>query len=541
GPSEDTTYSTFADIPAEEPGSPAIGRPIAGTRAYVVDAGMQPVLPGAVAQLFLAGSGLARGYLGRPDLTAERFVPDPFAASPGERLYRTGDLARWLPAGELEHRGRTDHQVKVRGFRVELGEIEAALRRLPGVREAAAVVREEPREEPPGERWIAAYVVPAGEPAPSGAELRAALRDALPDYMLPAVVVPLDALPLTPSGKIDRRALPATAAARPAPDREPGAAAPRGPVEELIAGIWADLLRQDHAEIAPHASFFDLGGHSLLAARVLSRLRAVLGVELPFRAVFDEPTLAGFAARVERALQESAGEGSAPPPLVPPLVPIPRGGRLLPSYSQQRLWFLDQLDPGSSAYNLASALRLEGVLDAAALAGALSGLARRHESLRTTFGEEDGEPRLVIAEPAPLPLPVVDLAGLPAAPREAEARRIVTAEARRPYDLARGPLARAALLRLAEREHALFYGMHHIVSDGWSLGVLMREIGALYAAFAAGRPSPLAELPEQYADYAAWQRRWLAGEVLAAEIAYWRELLRGLPARLELPTDRPRP
>jgi amino acid adenylation domain-containing protein len=304
GPTEATIVTTRRELngPCDFPGAVPIGRPVPGARVHVVSRGLELLPAGLDGELVIGGAGLARGYLGRPDLTAERFVPDPFAGSPGERLYRAGDLARWLPAGELEFRGRTDHQVKVRGFRVELGEIEAALRRLAGVRDAAVVVREE---------RIVAYVVPAGEPAPSAMELRAGLKELLPDYMVPAAFVTLEALPLTPSGKIDRRALSAMAApsvARPALD--PDSARPRHPMEELLAGIWSDLLGA--IDVAPHDSFFDLGGHSLLATRMISRVRTVLGVELPMRAIFDQPTLAGFAALAERARQGDAGRCPSP-------------------------------------------------------------------------------------------------------------------------------------------------------------------------------------------------------------------------------------
>jgi amino acid adenylation domain-containing protein len=531
GPTEASIVTTRRDLngPCDFPAEVPIGRPVPGARVQVVSRGLELLPAGLEGELVIGGAGLARGYLGRPDLTAERFVPDPFADSPGERLYRTGDLARWLRTGELEFRGRTDHQVKVRGFRIELGEIEAALRRLAGVREAAVVVR----EEAPGERRIVAYIVPAvpaGEPGASIVELRAGLRELLPDYMLPSSFVPLEALPLTPSGKIDRRALPAPSAAR--ADLDAGAGQPRHPMEELLAGIWSDLLG---ANVAPRDSFFDIGGHSLLATRMISRVRAVLGVDLPMRAIFEHPTLAGFAAQVEQARQGDAG------PELPPLVRVPRGGPLPASFSQQRLWFLARLEPDSFAYNLAWAMRLAGSLDVVSMARALTEIVCRHESLRTTFGEEAGQPLQVIAEPAALPLPVVDLAGLPAAEREKEAHRLATAEARRPYDLALGPLVRAVLLRLGEQEHALLAGMHHVISDGWSMGIFVRELAACYRAFAAGEPAALPELAIQYADFAVWQRQWLSGAVLAEWLAWWTGQLGGAPQVVELPLDRPRP
>ncbi|HEY4587874.1 MAG TPA: condensation domain-containing protein, partial [Thermoanaerobaculia bacterium] len=337
----------------------------------------------------------------------------------------------------------------------------------------------------------------------------------------------------TPSGKVDRRALSAmTAPAAARPDFD-AVLAPRNPVEELLAGIWSELLGA--SAVAPHDSFFDLGGHSLLATRMISRVRTVLGIDLPMRAIFEQPTLAGFAALAARTRQGDAG------PELPPLVRVQRGELLPTSFSQQRLWFLARLEPESFAYNLAWAVRFSGSLDVASLAASLTGIVGRHESLRTVFREEDGEPFQVIAEPAPLPLPVVGLDGLPAAEREEEARRIATAEARRPYDLARGPLVRSALLRLDEREHVLLIGMHHAVSDGWSMSIFVRELGAFYRALAAGEPAALPDLAVQYADFATWQRRWLSGEVLAEQLAWWKGQLGGAAQVIELPLDHPRP
>ncbi|HEY4588616.1 MAG TPA: condensation domain-containing protein, partial [Thermoanaerobaculia bacterium] len=347
----------------------------------------------------------------------------------------------------------------------------------------------------------------------------------LPSYMVPAAFVTLPELPLGPTGKVDRRALPVPAVER----REAEGPAERSPVEELLAGIWADLLGVP--DVAPQESFFELGGHSLLATRMISRVRAMLGVELPIRAVFEEPTLAGFAAWAARA---SGVE-------MPPLVAVPRHGLLPASSSQQRLWFLDRLEPGSFAYNLTSGARLAGALDVAALAAALSEVVHRHESLRTRFVEVEGEPWQVIAEPAPVPLPLLDLSSLPDAMREEEVRRIAAETVRRPYDLARGPLVRCVLLRLGDREHALLTGMHHIVSDGWSIGIFVRELGELYRALAAGAPASLPVLPIQYADFAAWQRQWLSGTVLAEHLAWWTGQLTGAPQVVDLPLDRPRP
>ncbi|HEX3129221.1 MAG TPA: amino acid adenylation domain-containing protein, partial [Thermoanaerobaculia bacterium] len=503
GPTESTVVATAGRVSPAGERAPDIGLPIANTRVYLLDRHLQPVPFGVAGELCLAGEGLARGYRNRPELTAERFVPDPFGD--GGRLYRTGDLARRLASGEIEFLGRIDHQVKIRGNRIELGEIEAALSRQPGV-ESAVVLACEDR--------LVAYVV-GGD---SG--LRQALRRELPEAMVPSAFVFLDTLPLTPNGKVDRKALPA-----PDLERREAVAAERSPVEELLAGIWAELLGV--SPIASGESFFELGGHSLLATRMLSRVRAVLGVEIPLRAVFEEPTLAGFAARVESERQAGA-------PAVPPLVPVPRNGPLPASFSQRRLWFLSRLDPGSAAYNLAGGVRLEGDLNVAALAGALGAIVRRHESLRTVFMNEGGEPWQVVLEPAPLPLPVIDLGALPEARREEELRRIAAGEASRPYDLARGPLVRSALLRLDGRRHALLVGMHHIVSDGWSLSLFVRELGELY------RGQSLPGLPIQYADYAAWQRSWLSDEVMEERLAWWKRQLAGAPPLVDLPLDHPR-
>ncbi|MGD2115799.1 MAG: amino acid adenylation domain-containing protein, partial [Acidobacteriota bacterium] len=556
GPTEATANATWCEVRGGprggRSGRVSIGRPIAGVRTYVVDRLLGPAPVGVAGELVIGGAGLARGYLGLPARTAERFVPDPFSGEPGARLYRSGDLARWLPGGELEFLGRVDHQVKVRGFRIELGEIEAVLGRLPGVREAAVVARSE--EQPVRAKGakgaagaktglrLVAYV--AGEDAPVDPKtVRERLRELLPDYMVPAVTVPLDALPKTPGGKVDRRALPA-------PDMETVTetfVAPRTPVEEVLAGIWSEVLGVD--PVGTGDDFFALGGHSLLATRVTSRLRPAFGVELPVRVLFEAPTVARLAARVEEAIR--AGSDLVAPPLRPIDRPGDRERGLPLSFAQQRLWFIDQLEPGSPVYNIPVSVRLEGPLEVAVLARSLDAVIRRHEALRTVFVAEGGEPRQVVLPPADLGLPVVDLGGLPEAGREREMERLGEEEAARPFDLERGPMLRASVVRLGSpgdrgpEDHAVLLTMHHIASDGWSMGILMRELRALYRAFGAATgsdaPSPLAELPVQYGDYAVWQRSWLRGEVLEREIGYWREQLAGLPPVLELPADRPRP
>ncbi|HEX2188124.1 MAG TPA: amino acid adenylation domain-containing protein [Longimicrobiaceae bacterium] len=525
GPSECTVFSTCWPIPRGWDGATVpIGRPVGDRRVYVLDRAGEPAPPGVPGELHVGGPGVARGYLGRPALTAERFVPDPFGGEPGARLYRTGDVVRWRPDATLEFVRRTDDQVKVRGFRVEPGEIEAALLRHPAVREAVVVAR----EDAAGAKRLVAYVVPdGGLRAP---ELLDWVRAELPEYMVPSAVVALDALPLTRNGKLDRGALPA-------PEWEGGAArvAPRTPDEEILAGIWAEVLGAER--VGAHDDFFALGGHSLSATRVVSRAGRVLGAEVPLRALFEAPTLAAFAERV-RALR---GEEAAP--AAPPLVPVAReaGERLPLSFAQERLWLLEQLRPGGSTYAIAARVRLAGALDAEALRRALEELVRRHEALRTVFSAADGRPAQTVLPAAPLALEAEDLAALSPDRRAAEAAGRMREEALRPFDLERGPLFRLRLLRLAADEHLLFVGMHHVVSDAWSMGVLFDELAALYGAFSRGEPSPLPELPVQYPDYAVWQRAWLAGEVLDAQLGWWRERLAGAPRALELPTDRPRP
>ncbi len=526
GPSEThvATASTLQPDPDDWAVEPPIGRPIRSSSAHVLEPGLVPAPLGVPGDLHLGGACVARGYLGRSDLTAERFVPDPFAGEPGARLYRTGDKVRRAANGDLEYLGRFDDQVKIRGFRIEPGEIEEALLALDGVHEAVVLAREE------GDRRLVAYV--AGDAIVE--DLRRSLRERLPDYMVPAAFVILPAFPLTPNGKVDRRALPA-------PERESAAAggrALRTPVEEVLAGIWAELLGVERVGAADH--FFDLGGHSLLATRVMARLRSAFGGEMPLRDLFEAPVLADLAARVEAARHGGALSAA------PPLVPMPREGPLPLSFAQQRLWFIDQLEPGSPLYNIPVALRVAGPLDPRVLALALGEIVRRHEVLRTVFAAPEGVPVQVIQPAEPFELPVVDLSELPSLSDRSDlearhVRALIQEEAARPFDLARGPLLRGLLLRLAPEDHVVALAMHHIVSDGWSLGILVREVGTLHAAFAAGRPSPLPELPVQYADFAAWQIAWLAGEVLEGEIAYWRRQLAGLPPLLELPTDRPRP
>ena len=525
GPTETTIWSAYARVEAGE-GPVAIGRAIANTQLYVLDSRLRPVPSGVAGELYIGGSGLARGYLGRPGLTAERFLPDHLGTKPGGRIYRTGDRARWLADGSLECLGRVDHQVKIRGFRVELGEVESAILSHPNVREAVVVAR----EDATGEHALAAYLVARDGPAPTAGELRRAIAATLPDYMVPSAFVVLEAMPLTPNGKVDRAALPDPGSARSASSE--GYLPPRNAIEEAVASAFGDVLGVDR--VGARDDFFELGGHSLMAAQLLARVRDAFGVELPLKDLFDAPTVAGLAHLVEDALR--AGTGAQ----APAITPVDRSTPLPASFAQQRLWFLDQLEPGQATYNLPVAVRLAGDLNREALSKAFDELIRRHESLRTTFRGVDGQPIQVIAPALAMDLPVEDLSGLPEADREPEAIRRLRDEARRPFDLARGPLIRASLVRLGDREHVAVVNMHHVISDGWSIGVLVRDMAALYDAFAHGRPSPLPPLPIQYADYAAWQREWLRGDALKAQVDFWTKALADLP-NLELPTDRPRP
>ncbi|MEM7353246.1 MAG: amino acid adenylation domain-containing protein, partial [Acidobacteriota bacterium] len=525
GPTE-TTIGVATHEASREPGAKGpvpFGKPLGSSRLFVVDPGSHLVPFGVPGELLIAGAQLGRGYLGRPALTAERFRPDPFSGLPGGRVYRSGDLVRRHNEGALEFLSRLDHQVKLRGFRIELGEIEAALVGLQAVREAVVVLRKQGQEH-----RLAAYVVPEGPMEPTSTELWAALKETLPEHMVPSSFLVLEALPLAATGKIDRAALPA-----PELEVRTDSTTPRTVTEEILGGIWAEVLGVEGLGVED--DFFELGGHSLLATQVVSRIRQTFRLELPVRALFETPTVAGLAALVDRRRNEERG-------VEPPPFERRSGEEDLPlSFAQQRLWFIDQLEPGSSGYNIATALRVERPLDPGALAAAFSELVRRHETLRTSFPAVDGKPVQRIAPVAAVRIPVVDLRRLPEAAREIEARRLTGAEADRPFDLARGPVLRVGLLCLDSTSWVLLVTVHHIASDAWSRRVLTREVTTLYDALLAGRPSPLEELPIQYADYAVWQRRWLSGEVLEAEIDHWRRQLSGAPPLLELPTDRPRP
>ncbi|MCG3148786.1 MAG: Linear gramicidin synthase subunit D [Verrucomicrobiae bacterium] len=526
GPTETTIWSAVSRVLPNQ--ALSLGRPIANTDFYVLDALLQPVPVGVPGELLIGGAGVARGYLNRPELTAEKFIAHPFRA--GERLYRTGDLVRYRGDGTVEFLGRLDHQVKIRGFRIELGEIETALGQLPAVRQAVVIAR----EDEPGEKRLVAYLLGTETPE---SELRAFLKERVPDYMVPAAFVWLEKYPLTPNGKVDRKALPA-----PAVTAVTGTeyVAPRTEWERQLVAVWERIFNRQR--IGVRDNFFELGGHSLLALRLMAKVEQLAGAEVPLLTLFQAPTVEQLAAAVqpkagavaeERPAEEVVVELTAAPvdPASVPVDPRPL------SYAQERLWFLDQLEPNTATYNIVSAVELTGPLNVEALRRSFALIFQRHEALRTTFDVVDGKPAQRIAPPGGWELPVEDVRGLPAA----EVQRRANAEAQRPFVLARDRLLRTKLFRAGDQEHLLVIVLHHIVSDGWSIGVLYRELGAAYAALAAGRAARLPVLRAQYAEFAVGQREWLRGPVLEQQLNFWRNRLAGAPVLLDLPTDRPRP
>jgi amino acid adenylation domain-containing protein len=532
GPTETTIWSTCAHV--RGPGEPpTIGRPIANTTLHVLDRRGRPAPIGVPGELQIGGAGLARGYRNRPELNAERFV----AGQPGaERLYRTGDLARYRPDGTVQFLGRLDHQVKLRGFRIELGEIEATLGGHPAVAAAAATVHDGTRGEPS----LIAYVVGESEPA-DPQELRRFLAESVPAYMVPAAIVTLEALPLTPNGKIDRKALPVPELPSLSEDRH---VEPRNATEAAVASLFCEVLGVDRA--GAHDDFFGLGGQSLLAARLVSRLDARFDVELPFRVLFEDPTVAGLAAGIEalRTTAAHAPETTEPELLIgagaerDPSPLLPAASIRPTSFAQERFWFIDQMG-GGAAYNISWPLRLGGALDVVALERALNEIVRRHEILRSRFAAEDGRPVQVVEPSCAVNLEFIDLSG--ESERDGEAQRLIDERTQAAFDLAQKPLLRACLLRLQPDEHILQIVVHHAAADGGSKAVFFTELGALYGAYRDNRPAALAEPPIQYADFAQWQRSALQGERLERELAHWSRELEGIPAALELPTDRPRP
>ncbi|MDF0732854.1 amino acid adenylation domain-containing protein, partial [Pseudomonas entomophila] len=518
GPTETTVVASSGVLAAG--GVLHIGKPMDNARLYVLDPQRQPVPLGVPGELYVGGAGVARGYLNRPELTAERFVDDPFSDLAEARMYRTGDLVRWLADGTLDYLGRNDDQVKIRGVRIELGEIESRLATLPGIVEAVVLAREEQPGQP---RLVAYFTTQAEVEVDTPAQLRARLQAQLPDYMVPVAFVRLPALPLTANGKLDRRALPT-------PQRadlfERGYVAPEGELEATLAQLWQHLLQVER--VGRHDHFFELGGHSLLAMRLVSLVRQRLGVELSLATLFAQAELASMAE-----VLASAGRSA-----LPAILPTAREASVPLSFAQQRLWFLAQMQGGSQAYNIPLALELRGALDTEALTAALEQVVARHEALRSQFFEVDGEPRVrLLPAGEGFALGYEDLRGAD----DAKLRQLVGDEARQPFDLSRELPLRARLLRLDDERHALLLTLHHIAADGWSMGVLTHELAALYPALREGRTVDLPPLVIQYPDYAIWQRRWLQGDALARQVEFWRQALAGAPALLSLPTDRPRP
>jgi amino acid adenylation domain-containing protein len=526
GPTETTVWSTGHAL-ASSDDVILIGCPLVNQTAYVLDAGLQPVPNGVAGELYLGGDGVTRGYLGRPELTAERFLPDPFAAQPGVRMYRTGDLARWRGPGRLECLGRVDQQVKILGHRIEPGEIEAVLASHPDVGAAAVT---SPRG-PDGEPRLVAYFVPRRADAASALRpeaLRAWLRERLPAYLVPAIYVSLGEMPQTPNGKIDRKVLPAPGAeAMPA---GPGVA-PRTLLEARVAALWRELLQRP--QVGMDENFFEIGGHSLLAMQLIARLRAALGADLTLRAIFEGPTVAAMAARITLMAETEAA--SAPLPARDP-------GPWPLSLGQRRLWFIEQLEPGRSTYHVPGGLRLRGACVVAALEQSFTDLVRRHEALRTRFPVRDGEPfqDILSAKSIHFTLPRDDLRLLPRSEREERARALADETAVAAFDLATGPLIRARLIQLADEDHLLVVVIHHIVSDGWTINLITRELTACYGARVAGEEPSLPPLTAHYADFAEWQRRQHSATRLQKSLDFWRAHLVGGVAA-EIPADRQRP
>ncbi|MGY3450251.1 amino acid adenylation domain-containing protein [Bradyrhizobium sp. USDA 4353] len=524
GPTEATTFSTWMEVDHVAPDARTvpIGGPLANGSCHVLDDRLQPVPINVPGELYVGGDGLAHGYCRRPALTADKFIPDPFAR-PGSRLYATGDIVRRLADGNIEYLSRRDGQVKIRGFRIELQEIEAVLRQSPEVGQAVVLVR----EGRSGAQLIA-YVVAAPDATPSPDTLRQQLKQSLPDYMVPAQLVILDSLPLTSNGKVDRARLPD-------PEETPSRrqAAPATVTQQMLAEIWSDVLGVTMPGIDD--DFFGSGGHSLVASRLLGRVNVAFNVSLPLRRVFEQPSIRMLAAAVEQAQRDEADI------VAPPVIARPRPSAIPLSYAQEPLWFLDQVGLVGAAYNMAGALRLQGRLDIEALIASLREIVRRHEILRTRFGVVDGHGVQIIAPGDALRCEVLDLRGRHGGDLDSDIQRLISDHANTAFDLQAGPLMRTTIVRVGDEEHLLLINLHHIIADGWSVGVLFRELGHLYGGQFGAPQSPLAPPPVQYADYAIWQRQWLDGDVGEHQLDHWRRRLAGATTTLALPTDRPRP
>lgn len=527
GPTEThvSTAFTLSESSKEWPARPPIGRPISNEEAYVLDKSLRPVPIGVAGELYLGGVGVARGYINRTDLTAERFLPNPFGIGDGARLYRTGDVVCCRSTGNMEFIGRRDHQIKFRGYRIEVGEIEVGLEQHADVSKAVVVLH-----EAEGQQQLVGYIVPKTPTTTlDPTTLHRFLDGRMPAYMVPSTWVILDALPVTPTGKIDRRSLPA-----PTPSSLPSHHfVPPETLEEVqLAEIWKEVLKVE--QVGRHDNFFTLGGHSLLAMILISRVRKMLGIEVSIRMLFEAPTIEKLGA----VLRERKS------PKFSPLLLSSRQQPLPLSFAQQRLWFLEQWEPNSALYNVSAVFRLRGPLHVDAFQNALLAVVERHESLRTIFRVVDDLPYQHIHSLSALASPILTLTEVPdeaGETRDAILQRLITEETQRPFDLTRGPLVRAHILRVAETEAVLVLTLHHIITDGWSMEILLKELSVLYATDLAGSPPPLPALPCQYADYAVWQRNWLQGDVLADQVTYWRRQLAGSPPVLELPTDYPRP
>ncbi|HEY9657256.1 MAG TPA: amino acid adenylation domain-containing protein, partial [Allocoleopsis sp.] len=625
GPTEATVDATIAPYEQSMKIFP-IGRPIANTQVYILDRHLQPVPIGVAGELHIGGDGLARGYFNRPELTQEKFIPNPFSDQPGARLYKTGDLARYLPDGNIEFLGRIDHQVKIRGFRIELGEVEATLSQHPDVREAVVTVR----EDMPGDKRLVAYITSTLMPdrlpyqsecllelsgntfklrtedisnggiglvdAPAMAEhtpvclyllmpgadeaqwfngvvawsrssaagirlqltaseqalldrsitylletqgllktwqrtiaqsLRQFLKDKLPDYMIPSAFVLMQSLPLTPNGKIDRRAFPAPDRAQ--TQQEDHFIAPRTPTEIAIAEIWKQVLGLQTASI--YDNFFELGGHSLLAVQIISRIRSTFGIELPLSCLFESPTIAGLSEAIDSAQENPSLDQ---PKTLPAIISVPRDKAIPLSSSQYDMWYMEHHTVSGGDGNSPLALRLTGALSPVILEQSLNEIIRRHEVLRTTFPTVEDQPIQKISPSLTVPLQVIDLQNLPSENREPEAQRIFSEVMNHRFDLATAPLIKTVLIQLSEQEHWLLILMHHIITDGWSYGVLLEELETLYSVFSAGKPSPLPELSLQYADFTIWQRNYFNEEVIATHLPYWKQHLANFPTSLDL-------